>query len=259
MQTSLFAELTSVSKVPPRTAQGQTWAVGAHRLHVGSSTVDLARSVLEDCAGCTVVTDPPYSSGGFQAAGRQSSQGKDLQGEIRGDLLSVRGWQVLLREAIDPARATAAYIFTDWRMWHHLWDVVEGMLGLRVRSMIVWDKGTPGMGKGWRAQHEIIMHADSERTLYPEGWPGKGNVISCPRSRNEWHTTEKPLDLMLRLVTNSPYAEVVVDPFAGSCTSMLAAEIAGKRSVGIEFSPEYADAALARMAKLTGVEPERVA
>lgn len=257
----MFTELTTVEKVPQRTAQGETWTVGEHRLHIGSSTLDMARDVLADCAGCTVVTDPPYSSGGFQAAGRQSSQGKEdaYIGEIRGDLLSVRGWQVLLREAIAPAKPAALYIFTDWRMWHHLWDVVEGMLGLRTRSMIVWDKGRPGLGRGWRAQHEIIMHADSERSLWPNGWPGRGNVISCPRSTNEWHTTEKPLELMMRLVENSPFADVIVDPFVGSGTTMLAAEIANKRSVGIEFTPSYADAALARLEKLTGLTPERAA
>ena len=262
MQQSIFTELATPGKIPKRTAQGQTWTVGErHQLHIGSSTIDAARDFLDGCAGCTILTDPPYSSGGFQAAQKTSSQGKDDHrvGELRGDLLSVRGFQVLLREAIAPAKPQALYCFTDWRMWHHLWDVAEGMLGLRVRSMIVWDKGNPGMGRGWRAQHEIIMHADSETSLWPSGWPGSGNVLAAPRSKNVWHTTEKPLELIGRLVANSPFADMIVDPFVGSGTTMLAAELAGKQSRGLELSPVYADAALERLRLLTDTEPERIA
>lgn len=51
-----------------------------------------------------------------------------------------------------------AYIFTDWRMWVYLFDIVESS-GLGVKNMIVWNKKSPGMGVGWRTQHELVMFA----------------------------------------------------------------------------------------------------
>ena len=59
-----------------------------------------------------------------------------------------------LRAAFGNLASSFLYSFTDWRMWTWLFDVVESS-GYGVRQMIVWDKETPGMGRGWRAQHEL--------------------------------------------------------------------------------------------------------
>ena len=261
---NLFDELSApTGPVPQRTTRGDIWRVGPHLLLVDSTTVTAAAEFLNQYRTgdhVMMVTDPPYSSGGFQPATKGSSVGKTNETRpILGDLLSTRGFQVRMRETICAVRADSAYIFTDWRMWHHLLDTIEGMCGLRARSMIVWNKGSAGMGRGWRAQHELIMFADTETPLWDKHWPALGNVVTLGRTVNKWHPTEKPLELMSRLVVNSPFAEMVVDPFVGSGTTMLAAAMHSLPSLGIEINPDYVNIALERLHRLTGHTPEQVA
>ena len=63
--------------------------------------------------------------------------------------------------AISPENCLKAYIFTDWKVWITLHDIVEAS-GFFVRSMIVWDKGFEAMGYGWRTAHELCMCGLSE-------------------------------------------------------------------------------------------------
>ena len=74
--------------------------------------------------------------------------------KIANDILSTRGYIKLLTAAFEGITPLFAYVFTDWRMWIYLYDIIEKS-GFGVRSMIVWDKETPGMGVGWRSQHEL--------------------------------------------------------------------------------------------------------
>lgn len=75
---------------------------------------------------------------------------------IANDTLSTRGYQALIKSVLTAWQSSFCYAFTDWRMWNALFDIFESS-GYGVRSMIVWDKGTPGMGLGWRSQHELCM------------------------------------------------------------------------------------------------------
>lgn len=96
-----------------------------------------------------VLTDPPYCSGGFQESGRGAgSVGTSAAHKpIANDKLSSRGYTALLKSVFSLFGAEFIYAFTDWRMWIHIFDVVERS-GFGVRSMIVWDKESPGMGRG---------------------------------------------------------------------------------------------------------------
>ena len=79
-------------------------------------------------------------------------------------------------------------------MWVYLFDLVEAA-GFGVKSELVWDKGTPGMGVGWRSQHELILFAARAATHF-DGHKGYGNVLSVSRSGNELHPTQKPVELL---------------------------------------------------------------
>lgn len=143
-----------------------------------------------------------------------------------------------------------AYIFTDWRMWVYLFDLVEAA-GFGVKSEIVWDKGTPGMGVGWRSQHELILFGAKAATHF-DGHKGYGNVLSISRSGNELHPTQKPVELLEKLVDNTDFATGVYDPFGGSGTTLAACEAYGQPSYIMELTPAFTDVIVKRYIRITG-------
>lgn len=191
-----------------------------------------------------LLTDPPYSSGGFQEAGKSSgSIGTRTTETIAMDNLSSRGYQRLMREVLRNCRSVdEAYIFTDWRMWLYTFDALEDG-GWRVRNMLVWDKQQMGMGMPWRNQHELIAYAKRSPAKIMDG--KRGNVLNIKRSGNKMHPTEKPLDLCLALLENSQPG-IVIDPFAGSGTTLCAAKLLGRKAIGIEMDERHAETAATR-------------
>lgn len=243
----------------PITRPGDVWRLGHHRLMCGDCTnPDHVAALFEGEHPDLTLTDPPYCSGGFQESTRAAgSVGTTADHDhLVNDRLSTRGYQALIRSALSLARSTYLYCFTDWRMWVNLFDVAEAS-GFGVRSMIVWNKETPGMGRGWRSQHEIILWACKDTPPFDKHASGVGNVITLARTGNPLHTTQKPLELISRLLANTPFAETVYDPFAGSGTVVMAADALGRRSYAMEIFPAYVDVAVQR-ARDAGLDVERV-
>lgn len=202
---------------------------------------------LDVCASDVVVTDPPYSSGGFQEAGRSAgSIGTRSEATIALDNLSTRGYERLMREVLRCVnQADEIYLFTDWRMWIHAYDAVESA-GWRVRNMIVWDKMAMGMGMPWRNQHELIVYGKRTPASIMDG--KRGNVLRCPRSGNRHHPTEKPVELLAMLITNSA-ATRVIDPFCGSGSTGIAALKSGRNFLGVEIDASYCEIARRRISE----------
>ena len=246
----------------PKAERGQVWQLGRHRLMCGDSTSaeDVAR-LLDGAKPECILTDPPYSSGGWQDAMRPTSKGtkSKTNNQITNDKLSTRGYMALLRQVLHGVSgAVIAYIFTDWRMWVNTYDVAESS-GYGVRSMIVWDKQTMGMGLGWRAQHELILCVARANGLWKDHMRTMGgNVISMQRVKNEHHATEKPVDLIDRLLLGTPFADLIYDPFVGSGTTLIAAERQGRTCYAMEIEPRFIDTCIARWEQYTGGVAEQV-
>ena len=242
----------------PRAEYGQVWRLGKHRLMCGDCTdKDAVAQLLAGAAPECILADPPYSSGGFQESGR-STPSKGTRGVgnylVTNDRLSTRGYQALLKAMLVTVRSpVCCYIFTDWRMWITLFDVVESS-SYGVRQMIVWDKGYPGLGMGWRAQHELILCATKQNGLwgFSPGTKAQGNVISLKRQRNSHHPTQKPVELLELILDMSPFAATVYDPFIGSGSSIIAATNQGRVCYGMEIEPSNVDIAIARWEYHTG-------
>lgn len=242
------------------TQKGDLWILGRHRVVCGSSTNKEDMALLLDGAHPEILlTDPPYCSGGFQESGRSTgsigtkrhdSNGKEVSVTIANDTLSTRGYQSLIREVLQSFDGLVAYIFTDWRMWVYLFDIVESA-GLGVKNMIVWNKKNPGMGNDWRAQHELVMFAHRTKPKW-DNHKGYGNVIEATRSGNELHPTQKPVEILEKLLDNTEWAEGVLDTFGGSGTTLIAAESAGQASFIMEMEPTFVDVIVRRYIKTTG-------
>ena len=242
------------------TQKGDLWILGRHRVVCGSSTNAADMALLLDGAHPEILlTDPPYCSGGFQESGRSTGSigtkrhdknGKEIAVTIANDTLSTRGYQSLMREVLQSFDGLVAYIFTDWRMWVYLFDIVESA-GLGVKNMIVWNKKSPGMGNGWRAQHELVMFAHRTKPKW-DNHKGYGNVLEATRSGNELHPTQKPVEILEKLLDNTQWAEGVLDTFGGSGTTLIAAESAGVPSYVMEMEPGFVDVIVRRYIKTTG-------
>lgn len=240
--------------------KGDLWILGRHRVVCGDSTDERARELLLDGATPEILlTDPPYCSGGFQESGRVSgsigtkrygADGKEIQVTIANDTLSTRGYQQLMRSVLKSFEGTIVYAFTDWRMWLYLYDVMEES-GFGVKNMIVWNKKTPGMGMGWRTQHELVMFAHRTKPQW-DNHKGYGNVIEATRSGNELHPTQKPVEILEKLLDNTGWAEGVLDTFGGSGTTLIAAESIGQPAYLMEMEPAFVDVIVKRYIRTTG-------
>lgn len=142
---------------------------------------------LTDC----LITDPPYSSGGFNESGKAGgSIGTTTASRrlIAGDTMSTGGYFAMMHRVLRRFDSAAAYIFTDWRMWPFTTEAVE-LSGFRLRGMLVWNKGAPAMGARWKAQHELICWGTkvvSEMGALASGTSSRsrGRAMNTTRQKN---------------------------------------------------------------------------
>lgn len=201
-----------------------------------------------------MVTDPPYASGARTEAQKRSS-GAMVRGAkwnakpIENDQMTTAGFLWLLRAVLYLARGMLpdggqVLSFIDWRQWPNLVGAVE-TCNLRVQGMIVWDKMSMGLGNGFRVQHELVLHASKGTpTVHDKGVP---NVLQCKREANDYHPSPKPIPLMTALLQPvCPPGGVVLDPFMGAGSTLVAAKQTGRRAIGIECVERYCEDAAER-------------
>jgi site-specific DNA-methyltransferase (adenine-specific) len=202
-----------------------------------------------------VVTDPPYASGtrleaSKSASGAMLRAGRFADRPIELDQMTSTGFIWLMRAIAQGCRdllpdGGSLLSFIDWRQWPNLVGALE-TCNYRVQGMIVWDKGSMGLGNGFRSQHELVCHAS-------KGVPnvhdkGKGNVFRFPRQEPTDHPSPKPQGLMEHLIeVVTPAGGLVLDPFMGSGTTLRAAKDLGRRAIGIELDERYCEIAARRL------------
>lgn len=202
-----------------------------------------------------VITDPPYASGTRHEAGKSSSgamlrAGRFADRPIDLDQMTTTGFVWLMRAVAIGTRPMlvegGSFIsFIDWRQWGNLTGALE-TANLRIQTMGVWDKESIGMGNGFRGQHELICHASKGvPKVYDKS---VGNVFRHRRVEPVDHPSPKPEEVMQRLISVvTPRGGLVLDPFAGSGTTLRAAKNIGRRAIGIESVREYCDVAVSRL------------
>lgn len=230
--------------------------------HIGNATLHLG-----DCLEIlptlpkvdAVITDPPYCSGAVSEAGRTAAKGQGLRSEsitrfgwFVGDNMGTAGLVFLLRsvafralEVMDPSGHML--FFCDWRMVPNLAPAIESS-GARFQNLVVWDKENMGLGLGFRAQHEMILHFSAGSPKYHD--LGTSNVIKAGRisAADREHQTQKPVSLLTRLaeVVTAP-GGVILDPFMGSGSMGVACAEVGRAFVGIERDARHFETACRRI------------
>jgi DNA modification methylase len=241
------APLDPVSRI------GDVWLLGTHRLVCGDCTD--AATVSATLAGTVphlMVTDPPYGVS-YDPGWRERSGLSDGSTLARGQVLNDNraDW----REAWLRFPGDVAYV---WHSALHAGTVATSLeaAGFVIRSQIIWDKTRLVISRGdyhWR--HEPAWYAVRKgKTGHWAGDRKQTTIWEIPHAKSETgHGTEKPVACMQRPIeNNSSTGQAIYDPFCGSGTTIIAAEITGRVCYGIELSPIYVDVAIKRWQAFTG-------
>jgi site-specific DNA-methyltransferase (adenine-specific) len=186
-----------------------------------------------------VVTDPPY---GVDYRGRSCSEWKAIAGDDDPGLL--------LPAFVELWRALKPNSFClSFYGWPHADQFLSTwkMIGFRPVSHIVCIKNNIGLGYFTRGQHESAY-------LLAKGNPKRsdsasGDVIPWEREVCTYHPTQKPLQVISRLISFAEEDALILDPFMGSGTTLLAARNLGRRAIGIEIEEHYCKVAVERLAQ----------
>ncbi|MFT4115982.1 site-specific DNA-methyltransferase [Bradyrhizobium sp.] len=263
----------SVALPDPVSAVGDIWQLGEHRLYCGSALDSAAYSkLLHGELAAAAFTDPPYNvridghvsgKGAVQHREFPMATGEMSNSEFRSFLTSAMA-------AINRYTAAGALIYCcmDWRHMTEMLDAGRSS-GSELLNLCVWVKTNGGMGSLYRSRHELVF-------LFKNGSASHQNNVQLGRfGRNrtnvwnyagansfgrkgfgrgiELHPTVKPVLMVADAILDcTKRHEIVLDPFFGSGTTLLAAERTGRRCYGIELDPIYVDTAIERWQRMTG-------
>lgn len=200
---------------------------------------------IEDRTIKCLILDPPYGVN-FQSRRAETGAGKEFVDDLEGDL-TIEEAEILFREVMEATRRkmaheAEAYVFTRWDVVDDWIRIVKSLPPWQYKMMLIWDKGIPGMGdidSNWGCGHELILYLKIGRREIPYRRSGIIAVDKVPNMKHI-HPTEKPVGLIEKLLEMSTDADdLVVDPFAGSGSTLVAADRMGRRSIGIEKSPKF--------------------
>ena len=243
----------------PVTRLGDVWLLGRHRLVCGdSTTVEAVDAALDGVKPHLMVTDPPYGVE-YDADWRSKAQradgtpiGAGALGKVSND--DRADW----REAWALFPGDVAYV---WHAGTKSYTVADSIAaaGFIVRAQIVWAKSNMVISRGhYHPQHEPLFYA--VRKGKTGHWAGDRKQttlwqIPKPQKSETGHSTQKPVECMKRPIeNNSSPGQAVYEPFSGSGTTIIAAEMTGRACHAIELSPAYVDVAVLRWQAFTGKE-----
>jgi site-specific DNA-methyltransferase (adenine-specific) len=232
---------------------------------------------LPDGSIDAVMTDPPYSSGGFTRGDRmQSTSTKYVQSgterfaasDFTGDNRDQRAFsfwcRLWLAECLRIVRPGGYLLaFTDWRQLPTMTDAVQAA-GWVWRGILSWDKGAGARAAAahyFRHQCEYIVWCTRGASPPREDWPRPGegcypgSYSVTVKQDDKHHMVGKPTRLMRDLMCCVPPGASVLDPFMGSGTTIKAATSEGRTAIGIELDPTHYATAKRRLLHATGGGP----
>jgi DNA modification methylase len=244
----------------PISRPGDVWVLGSHRLLCGDATMAQSyERLLQGESADMVFSDPPYNVN-YANSAKDKMRGKDraILNDNLGD-----GFYDFLLAALTPTIAScrgAIYV----AMSSSELDVLQAAFraaGGKWSTFIIWAKNTFTLGRSdYQRQYEPILYG------WPEGatrhWCGDRDQsdvwqIKKPH-KNDLHPTMKPVELVERAIRNSTRpGNVVLDPFGGSGTTLIAAEKSGRLARLMELDPKYVDVIVRRWQNWTGKQAIR--
>jgi len=267
-------ELANCTGESPVTRPGDLWRAGRHLVRCGDALDPASyEKLMQGLRADVVFTDPPYN---VPIDGHVSGKGRVRHRDFAmasGEMTALQFTQFLttvLRLLVrHSADGSLHYICMDWRHLLELLTAADGVYS-ELKNLCAWVKDNAGMGSLYRSQHELVLvfksGAAPHRNNVQLGQYGRNrtNVWQYPTINNfgrrgdegnllTLHPTVKPVALVADAIMDcSARGDIVLDPFLGSGSTLIAAERVGRVCCGIELEPLYVDTAIRRWQRFTG-------
>jgi DNA modification methylase len=251
--------------------EGDLWRLGQHLVLCGDALkAESYDRLLGSTAVRMVLTDPPYN---VPINGHVTKRiGKFDEFAMASGEMSNDQFREFLRKAyLQIARAAVpgaiAYFFIDWRHARVMQEAADGVF-FEFKNHIVWVKDAPTLGAFYRSQHEFVLvfkiadgkhinnfalgqHGRTRSNVWQ--YAGMSSFGSGRDEALELHATPKPVAMLVDAILDcSNPGDLVLDPFGGSGSTLIAAQRAHRRARLIEISPTYVDTIVRRWEHFTG-------
>ena len=266
-------DLPSAALGPAVSRPGDLYLLGQHRLLCGDATLAGSYKVLlGDLKASVGFADPPYNvpiDGHVGGLGKVKHRDFPMAvGEMSAAEFTEFLETVFTRLAAYSHQGSIHFICMDWR---HLREVLDAGYEAytELKNVCVWNKDNAGMGSFYRSKHELVLVFQNGSGRFQNNvrlgasgryrtnvWDYPG-MTSIGKGRSEelgMHPTVKPLALVADAIRDcSRRNDLVLDPFAGSGTTILAAHRTGRVAAAIELDPLYVDVTIARWERATKI------
>ena len=251
---------------------GDQWNLGDHTIRCADALdLQIFAHLLGSEQAVMVFTDPPYN---VKIAGNvtrsPSAKWHDFP-MAKGELTSPQ-YQAFLQTVLSHCvrfsrNGSIHYVFIDWRHLRELFAAGESVY-TELKNLVVWAKTNAGMGSLYRSQHELIAvyksgtaphinnielgrHGRNRSNVW--NYLGQSALNGTRKSKLSLHPTVKPVALVADAIRDcSNRGDVILDPFGGAGTTLIAAEKTDRRARLIELNPTYVDVTIERWQRLTG-------
>ena len=251
---------------------GDRWKLGPHVLLVADATDPASfRELLLEQPARLVISDFPYNvlmNGHASGLGRHKHREFAMaSGEMTSEVFTKFLCAVIKSLVAHTVNGSIHYIFMDWR---HAYELLAAALPAyrQFKNLCIWNKSNAGMGSFYRSKHELVFvfkngskpHINNfelgQNGRYRTNvWDYAGvNTFKLERQDElAMHPTVKPVALIADAIKDcSNRNDIVLDCFAGSGTTIIAAEQTGRRAYAMEIDPLYVDTAIRRWQAMTG-------
>lgn len=261
---------TSDLNVPAISKLGDHWILGRHHLYCGSALEHESYSrLMGDKSAQMIFTDPPYN---VLIDGHARGKGKSKHENfiMASGEMSSKEFTQFLSSAMKCMHefshdGSIHYICMDWRHMDEMSKASQPIYG-PLKQLIVWNKDNGGMGAYYRNKHELIFiykkgkapHINNfglgEKGRYRTNvwdYPGVNTMKKGRKEELSMHPTVKPVSLVADAIRDCSHRKgIILDPFCGSGTTIMAAERTGRTAYCLELDPKYVDVAIHRFMRI---------
>jgi DNA modification methylase len=257
---------------PAVSQTGDLWLLGAHRLLCGDARGNAAYDhLLAGAKAEFVFTDPPYNvaidghvCGLGRVRHREFAMGSGEMSEAEFTAFLETVFALLAENSIE---GSIHQICMDWR---HIWEMLGAgrKVYSELKNLCIWNKSNAGMGSFYRSKHELVFVWKSGTAAHTNNfelgqhgrhrtnvwdYPGANTMRAGRLEELAMHPTVKPVALVADAIKDcSRRGGLVLDPFCGSGTILIAAERTGRKARALEIDPNYVDVAVRRWQAYAG-------